>query len=349
MTTTRPPEQGPEWLESGFPPRSFPPEDAPPLPPGPPVRGRNRGKAPWLAAVAVLAVVLLLGVGLVLATRGDGGGPRVATGTSTSSSAVDANVSTSSPIATLPATIGSTGPVNTTTSAPTTTGVAVTSLSPGVLEPTTGTVVLPKSDPTTGTSRATLTLRNTGSGALSYTAQSSSPGLVVTPTRGTIGPGTSSDLNVTLDAAKVDAEGPFVGTLAFAGTGGTKTVQVQSTVGRPPKIVDDVGEGCAPASAMCSRQIRLAPTSTPDPTPCNTPWLYAVTVTDQSRIQSARAIARRGLANADAALQRGGTSDIFLSDPIEPISPGTVHRFTIEAVDQYGFLRRLPEQTITCP
>jgi len=303
----------------------------------------------WLAAIAVLAAAFLLAVGLVLATRGDGGGPSLATGTSTSTSAAEANVSTSAPITTFPATIASTDPVSTTTSGPTTTAVAATTLSPGVLEPTTGTVVLQKSDPTTGTSRTTLTLRNTGGGALSYTAQSSSPGLVAAPTRGTIGPGASSDLTITLDAAKIDAEGPFVGTLAFAGTGGTRTVQVQSTVGRPPRIVDDVGEACTPASDTCSRQIRLAPTATPDPTPCNTPWLYAVTITDQSRIQSARAIARRGLANADAGLQRGETSDIFLSDAFVPIPSGTVHRFTIEAVDQYGFLRRLPEQAITCP
>ncbi|MEO5678480.1 MAG: hypothetical protein ABIS47_02320, partial [Acidimicrobiales bacterium] len=190
-----------------------------------------------------------------------------------------------------------------------------------------------------------VTLRNTGAGALSYTTQSSSPAITASPTRGTIAPGASAEVAVALDGSKVVTEGPFSGTLTVGGTGGTKAVQVSATVGRPPRVVDDAGEACAARSATCSRQIKVAPSA--DATPCNTAWLYSVTITDQSRIQSAKVVARQGLANADSPLLAGG-SGIYQSPPFAPLPQGSVLRFMVEAVDQYGFSVRLPEQTISC-
>ncbi|HVL03470.1 MAG TPA: hypothetical protein VM386_03425, partial [Acidimicrobiales bacterium] len=196
-------------------------------------------------------------------------------------------------------------------------------------------------------SQGTLTLSNRGGTPLTYTAQSSSPGLSVAPARGTIGPGSSAPVTVTLDGSRIPSDGPFTGTLSFGGTGGTRTVQVVSVVGRGPEIRDGVGESCAGAVAACSRYIKVD-MSSPTTSPCNRPWLYSVLITDQSRIQSARVIARYNLANADAALRRGGNTDIFQSDPFRPIPAGIVLRFSIEAIDEHGFRRQIGDQTIDC-
>ncbi len=342
MAAPTPPS--PEWLPSGFPPRSFPPGDPAPRA-GAAVAGRRgaRRRGPWLAAAAVLVAVLLLVGGLFVASRDDGDGPQVAAGTSTS--APDTSVPAFDPSTTAPATVVSIDPVSTTSLAVTSTSAAA----PGVLEPSVTTLAVPRADATSSPTRATLAVRNTGATAVAYTTQSSSPGLTAAPARATIAPGASTTVTVTVDASRIPGDGPFAGTLSFAGTGGTKTVQVQSVTGRPPEITDDAGEACAPPSGDCSRQIQVADNpSVPTPTPCNSPWIYSVSVADQSRIQAVRALARRGIANGDAPLQRAGSTAVFQSAPFGPLPSGIVLRFSLEAVDEHGFARRLPEQTINC-
>ena len=345
-----PQDQRPEWLPSGFPPRSFPP-GPPATAPGPAGAGLGPsapggGRGRWLAAIAALVALILLAAGLFAATRGGDDDDEGQLATGTSSTAVDTSVPTfdTSTTAVQPATTASIAPV-TTAAASTTTPTTVAA---GVLEVAPATLVLPKTDATAGATRGTLTLRNSGGAPITFTVQSSTTGVTAAPTRGNLAPGASIGLTATLDASRIPTEGPFTATLSFGGSGGARTVPVTSTTGRPPEFTDNVGEACTVPSTTCSRQIRLAPSSDPNPTPCNTKWAYAVTITDQSQITTARALARRGIANADAGLQQAAGTDIFISNSFDPLPTGTVLKFALEAVDVHGFARRLPEQTITC-
>ena len=338
MTTPR--RDGDDWLPSGFPPRTFPRGSAPVVPPTPvppPPREPRPGRGKWLAAAAALLALLLLAAVLILATRGDDDAD-LSTGTSTST---PLETTTS-----IDLTTSSIDPVSTTVAGGITT-VAATPASPGVLEPATATLALPKADASTGPTRATLALKNTGGTPLTYATSSSSPGLTAAPGRGTIAPGGSTTVTVTLDAARVDGEGPFAGTLSFSGTGGDKAVQVTSTVGRPPEIIG-TGPSCEQRAQPCSRQIEFVGAPNFGSNACNTPWVYSVTIDDRSRIQSAGVIARRGVGNADAPLGRVGSSNIFQSPPQPPIENTVTLRFTIGAVDEHGYGRQLAEERISC-
>ena len=346
------PTQRPEWMANGFPPRSFPVEAARSQPPleadqiiqatpvsAPPVEvPARRGGGRWVAAAAVLIAALLLAAGLFLAQRGDDDAD-LASGTSTTgadTSLVDPTTTVVTPSSLEPVTAPSTAP---------------SILGPGVLETSLSTLTIPRVESTAGPRAALLTLRNRGATALSYTTQASSAALTASPARGTIAAGDTADLTVTLDGSKVTSEGPFRGRLSIGGTGGTRVVQISSTVGQPPTVVDNLGSGCKAAASRCSRQIAVAPTSRVDASPCTTAWLYAVTVTDQSRVQ-AKVVARLGQANADTELLSGGgvggAKEVFLSRPMPPLPSGAVLRFRIEAADGHGFFTRLPEQTIRC-
>jgi hypothetical protein len=345
-----PQDQRPEWLPSGFPPRSFPagpPESAPaPAPVGatPPAAGRGR----WLAAIAALVALILLAGGLFAATRGGDDDDEAQLATGPSSTEADTSFPTFDTSTTAPAveTTVSIAPV--TTAAATSTTAPPSTAAAGLLEVAPSTLVLAKTDATAGATRGTVTLRNVGGSPLTFTAQSNVAGLTAAPARGNLAPGASAGVTVTLDASRIPAEGPFSGTVSFGGTGGVRTINVSSTTGRPPEFTDNVGETCATASTTCSRQIRLDTNpSAPNPSPCNTAWAYAVTITDQSQITSARAIARRNVSNADALLQQAAGTNIFISNSFPPLGSGTL-RFALEATDVHGFTRRLPEQTIAC-
>lgn len=345
-----PPEPRPEWLPSGFPPRSFPP--GPPASPptsGPPTSPPPVGRGRLLAAVAAFVALILLAAGLFAATRGNGDDEaQLSTGTSLTVP------DTSIPTFDLPSTTAATTPPSiepvVTSAASTSTRAAPASAAAGLLEVSPATLVLPKADATAGATRGTLTLRNVGGSPLTFAVQPTVVGLTAAPTKGNLGPGASLAMTVNLDASRVPGEGPFSGMLNFSGSGGSREVQVQSMTGRPPDFADDVGEPCPVPSPTCSRQIKLAPPSPsePSPSPCNTPWAYAVTITDQSQITNARAIARRGVANADALLQQAAGTNIFVSNSFSPLPKGTGLRFALAATDVHGFERRLPEQTITC-
>jgi hypothetical protein len=345
-------------MDNGFPPRTFPAEavragtaggpGAPGLgavPPGPPRRRRR----PWIAVGAVLIALLLVAAGLALANRDDDDGADLAAdGTTTTIAAIDTSVPTFDTTTSLETTTTSVEPV-TTTVAP---EVPATTVAAGVLETSVPTLAIPRVNAATGPQSARLTLRNTGPGPLAYTTQSTLPGLSARPARGTIAAGGMTELTVSLDGSRVRAEGPFTGTLTIGGTGGVKTVQVTSVVGRPPTINDDVGEPCATPGVPCSRQIKLAPPVLLTSSPCTNPWAFSVRVSDQSQIQSVRATAQIGLALGEAPLlkdgQSSGTTGTFRSAPIAPVPAGFTLRFFIEASDQLGFSIRLAEQTIVC-
>ena len=359
MAATRTPSPPAEWMPNGFPPRSFPPEGPGPQPPPPPdqlvvgpdapppapvVAPVARRRSRLIAPLAAVVALLLLAAGLVLATRGDDDDDEVTAGSSTTG--VDTSVADPTTTAITPSSLepvgATTAPVATTTPS---------TAAPAVLETAQTTLAIPNVDTTAGPQAARLTLRNRGASPLAYTTQSSSALLTANPARGTVPPGAATDLTVTLDGSRATSEGPFKATLTIGGNGGTKVVQVTSTIGRPPRIFDDVGEPCSAATTTCSRQIKLAPATRNDASPCNTSWAYAVRITDQSQIQ-ARAVARLGLGNADAPLASaalvGGPRDVFVSRPMAPVPPGTDLRFFLEAADQHGFSARLAEQVIAC-
>lgn len=347
-----PPEQGQQWLPSGFPPRSFPPGPPASNVPteGPAATPAAAGRGRWLGAIAGLVALLLLAGGLFAATRGGGDDDDEQLATGPTSSEPDTSVPAFDTTTTAVVAATTTPSIEPVTTAPAQTVTTPPPNAPaaGVLEVSTGTLVLPKTDATVGATRGNVTLRNVGGSPLSYTVQSSVPSLTAAPARGNLNPGTSLTLTVNLDAARIPTEGPFSGTLSFGGTGGARTIQVTSVTGRPPEFTDNVGESCTVASTTCSRQIKLGdPAGQANPSPCNTPWAYAITITDQSQITSSRAIARRGVANADAALHPA-PGNIFVSNSFSALPPGTVLRFALEAIDAHGFGRRLPEQTIAC-
>lgn len=337
------------WLPNGFPPRTFPQpgaQTAPvflswhPVPSSAPVRRPRL----WPVAAVMLTVAVVAGA-LFLASRQDNNKPRQVTDSVTSLSTTTSSSVPPTPTSTTTAT-SLVEPIPTTIPG---TSIPGTVMDSGVLALSTTALNLPKTDATAGASEAPLTLQNAGRGDLTFIAESTTPGLRVTPTRGTIAAGRSTNLTVSLEGAQLTTEGPFRGQLKLGGTGGTGTVDVDAIVGRPPDIVDNVGDACPEPSATCARAIKLAPTAEPGATACNTPWVYAVTISDQSTIRSARVIARRGLANADTALERASSDGLFVSMPFAPLPANFVLRFTVEATDEFGFTRRFPEQSITCP
>jgi len=339
-------DEAPQWQDNGFPPRTFPVEPAGGVTRQPPTAPR-RGRGRWIAAIAALIALLVLAAGLLLANRGDDD-PSDLAAVDTSTTVPDTSVPIFDSSTSLAPTTTMLEPVGTTVApdAPTTTAAA------GVLETSVTALALPKASAGGGVQSARLTLRNRGPSALTYTTESTSPGLSANPSRSTIAAGASAEVTVSLNGSRVTTEGPFTGTLTIGGSGGTKAVQVTSTVGRGPTIAADVGEACTAPSVPCSRQIDVGPSPAPDASPCNTPWLYAVTVSDQSQIQSVKAMARKGLANADAALTKAeqpqDRSGAFRSTPMAPVPAGLALRFDIQATDQFGFTTRLAEQTISC-
>lgn len=361
MAVPGPEDPEPAWLENGFPPRSFPVEAARAAStarhaggqgsePFRPRRGGRARRGRWAIGIALILTLLLVGLGLVLTNRrSDDPGDLVAAGTSTTEAATSvptfdtSTVATTSP-STTPA-VGTTQATDPTTS---------TTAGAGVLEASLSALTIAKVDAAAGPQTGRLTLRNSGPSPLSFTTQTSAAGLSASPARATIAPGSATDLVVSLEGSRVPAEGPFTGTITIGGTGGSKTVQVTSVVGRAPVITEDAGESCATTAIPCSRQIKVVATATPSPSasPCTTSWSYAVTVTDQSQIQGVKALARKGLANADAPLLKGGqptgTTGVFQSTPMPPVPGGLTLRFVIEATDQYGFTTRLAEQSISC-
>ena len=278
-----------------------------------------------MAVAALLIALLLLAAGLLLVDRGLDDDSRVTAGTSTSAAPFSLPTFETTTTVVTPSSIE---PVGSTTAPPTSQAV-------GVIETSVGTLTIPRVNANTGPQSARLTLRNNGSAALSYTTGSSSKALSATPNEGGIAAGDRAELTVTLDASSVDREGSFSEKLSIGGTGGTKDVQVVSTVGRPPQLTEG----------------RIVDTLS-QADPCNTQWFYLVEITDSSPIKSARVIARIGRANGDTDLgpagQPNGASGNYQSAQFDPLPGGSSLRFAIEAFDQHGFGTRSPEQIVNC-
>ena len=188
-----------------------------PPPPSPPPTSPSKSKgAPWgwIAGGIAAAVLLLLGV---LTFGGDG-----------DEAASEDTTTTTSPATTTSSTSSSTSSTTTSTSTTSTT------LVPPSMAVSTTSVDLGSAAPS-----AQFTVTNSGGGPLSYVLTTSPPQVGVNRRTGTLQPGASNTIVVTVDRGALP-EGPFQGVVNIgAGDAGAATVTVRATVGpRPPTITD---------------------------------------------------------------------------------------------------------------
>lgn len=350
------PQQGSEpWMPNGFPPPSFVVETER-------TRGLAGPRGRWLAAAAILGAILLIAGVVLIANQGD---DQTALNTGATSSTLGGtgptfpNTGTLDPTATsLEATTvpggggGTTVPGASTTAGPTTTA-GRPAAGPGVLEASTATVTLPTAAPFVGK----VTLKNAGASPLTYSTRSNLPSiLTVDRSNGTIAPGASTEVTITLDGSKAP-EGSVPGKLAFDSNGGNKVVDVVAKIARPPVINENVGEPCGTASRTCSKQIKVV---TQGANPCTGRWQYSVTVSDESgQLKSVKADAARKkgteTTNVDADLKidgrLSGPAGKWQSDVFDPILAGSTLTFTLEAIDTFDAAGRSdpPTREIVCP
>ena len=181
-----------------------------------------RRRVPVAAAVAAVVVALL-----ALALRPGGSEPDevAATGSTTTSTVTDDSSTTTTSTST-------TAPPSTTT---TTTVVAPVALARLVVH--TG-----AQDLGTSASKATVAFANDGGEAMSWTAGVEVPGATVVPAAGTLGPGETAQVEVTVDRA-VLPEGSFGGSVVVAGRraadgapAGSGRVGISGRVRRAPVV-----------------------------------------------------------------------------------------------------------------
>jgi RNA polymerase sigma factor (sigma-70 family) len=234
-----PPRQGPGPTGPGVPPAAA----------GRPARARSRRRVVAVAA----AVVLAASVGVALGWERD---PAV----SGPGGAV-AGAGTSGPAASLPGGSGATVPTasSTSTSGSTTTATTATTVpaAPGSLAVSPAAVDL---GPTRGS--VTVTLRNGGDEALSWTAAASAPWLRVAPAGGRLAGGGRVRVAVTADRAGLP-EGTADGAVQLAWDGPARRVAVAVDVEHPPRIGQPSASpgrigvtGCTPDTALVRATVR---------------------------------------------------------------------------------------------
>ena len=327
------------WLPNGFPPPSFVVETERTTTT---TFGARRGR--WLAAAALLGAVLLI-AGLLLIARSSDDKTGVATGGSTTTVA-DAvptpdssfNPTDVTPVATVPpagpsdSTIPAAG-TTVTTAAPV--GPTVPPPPPGVLTPSATAVSLPTAfnpAPSTGT----IALRNTGPSPLDFTAQTST-GLSAAPATGTILPGASTTVTLTLDGRGI-REGDYNGSVTFGGSGGTKSVQVRSVVANAPTV-------------QPSRPTGFVVVPPPGQDACDAKWQVEATVTDASDIKSVVAfISRGGEAPREFSMKPApGRPRIWiLVDEQDKVTPPPNLKLRVRATDALNAVGTSAEEAVTC-
>ena len=351
--TIAPPEEGlavdqsaEPWMPNGFPPPSF-------------VVEAERtttfagGRGRWLAAAAILGAVLLIAGLLLIARSGDGDRTDLATSGSTTSTVAPAPGFTPSQVDptqgdpsanTTPTIIVDPNATTAPAAGATTTVVAAPVPGapppppPGVLTPAATSVTLPTAfnpRPSTGT----IELRNTGPSPLEFTTQTST-GLTATPATGAILPGASTTVTLTLNGAGI-REGEYNGSVAFGGSGGTRSVQVRSVVANAPNINPAVGGRYAypePGQTGC-----INPSQ---PTP---KWRIRAAITDSSRLDSVTARVNGTDFNMTEEKRADGKGTGIWSVTLDPLQPGTEVKFTIRAVDALRAEATTPEEVFRCP
>ena len=105
-----------------------------------------------------------------------------------------------------------------------------------------------------GESQGTIQVRNSGGLPLSFTATTAEGPLVVSPTTGTLDPGASAAITVTLDRAAAP-EGSFRRVVAFAAAeAGGLGVTVTAEVEHPPVVTDLAADPAALTTGGCGSQ-----------------------------------------------------------------------------------------------
>jgi RNA polymerase sigma factor (sigma-70 family) len=219
---------------------------------GKPPVSRTRRRVMTAAAAVVLAVAVGVALGWEQDPAVSGPGP---------GTAVVAGAGTSVPAGSLPAAPGSTvttGPA-TSASSPATTATTATTVpaAPGSLAVSPVAVDLGATRTT-----ATLTLRNGGDEALSWTARATVPWLRVSPAGGSLAGGGQARVTVTADRAS-QPEGTVDGAVELAWDGPARRVAVAMDVEHPPEITGlsasprQVGiRGCSPDTARTQATVR---------------------------------------------------------------------------------------------
>lgn len=255
--TIAPPSEAPttdpsteQWLPNGFPPPSFVVETE--------RTSTFAGRGRWLAAAALLGVVLLV-AGLLLIARSEPDRTALRTDASTTSTSVgEAAVFPSSSIPPAEgdpnATIqpGVVVDPNATT-APPAAGATTTTAAPapgappppppGVLEAPGG-ITLPTAFTNRPPVSGSITLRNSGPTELNFGSEVGT-GIAVNPASGTIAPGATQAVAVTFtpgNLPETELGKAYVGRIVFNGSGGSRTVEVRTVVAKPPTIAP-VGQG----------------------------------------------------------------------------------------------------------
>lgn len=201
-------------------------------PPGPPLEDpAAEGHDPRGALIGVLAgIIVLIAATLFLIHQGGGSHPTVGV-TASTTGATDVSTSTSSTSSTLaplsvPATIATTTTVVTVGQLTISTGNATETINLGV-----------------ATTSASFTVGNTGQASLDFTAAATGTGLTVNPASGTLFPGASQVVTVSLDRTQ-SPPGPFSGSVVVTSPTGTttatSTVKVTAVIDPGPTIANAV-------------------------------------------------------------------------------------------------------------
>lgn len=358
------PEQGSEpWMPNGFPPPSFVVETE-----RTGAFAGSRGR--WLAAAAILGVVLLIAGLVLIANQGDDGNTALNTGSSTTAlgdatpTFPDTSVldpTNTDPNATLPPDGGGGGGGTTvpgspdTSAAPGTTAAPGPTTAPGVLTASTGSVDIPPFDAGTDPAPVKVTLRNTGPSSLSFDTTYGFSGLSSTPKSGNIAAGGSQVIDIKLNGnlapeRNTNNEPRFSAQMRVSGSGGNVTITVNSVVRRPPTIAD-AGDNKANCTGQgvrdgCSTQVRRAPNQSA----CAAAWTIRVVAQDESGVASVTAQVTRGTAPT-TAVQLTKEADGRTWSVVQPAATNVV-KFKVSATDTLGSATpasATAEQTVTCP
>lgn len=320
---------GPAPRPDGYRDDGFPPAD--------PVTRRRPRFAGWGAAAAAAIAALLL-----LAVTGGGTGPtelsadeEPAGGTTTTTTAAAAGAGGGTTIVAAPGGAGATvpGPAPSEPAAGPPAATGPPAVAPPTAPPTTtpATAVGPASTlpsptltvssesvdlGTTGTT-ARVRVTNQGPGEAAWSARSPAAGLTVAPTGGTLSPGGTADLVLTLDRAAFP-EGPPEVAVGIDGGRRPVSVRVLAGVGRPPEV--------GPV-AVSPRTLRRAGTSS-----VCTPQTSRVvaTVADESGVAGAEIVLPGG--RVAMTLGRDGTHGATVG----PFAAAGTVTLTVEAVDRLG-------------
>jgi Viral BACON domain len=239
---TGPPRQGP-----------WPPGPGGPTGGGRAARARTRRRVVTVAAAAVLAAAVGVALGWERDPAVSGPGGAVA------------GAGTSGPAGSAPGSSGATIPTDssTSTSSSTTTATTATTVpaAPGSLAVSPAAVDL-------GPARqgATVTLRNGGDEALSWTAAASAPWLRVAPARGRLAGGERVGVAVTADRAGLP-EGTADGAVELAWDGPARRVAVSFDVEHPPQIGEPTASPGQIGVTGCSPDIALIQATVQDESP----------------------------------------------------------------------------------